>query len=683
MLDEEICEENDNENSFNPYNDIQELKKNRDHNNANTQTIKYSESSTNETDIIKRNYIGEKKSKKVEIQEEKDIDQITELIEKFKNILMRIPCEDGEDAIIYGINSILVNKNKIKSGIILCDDETFLQFIFPKDENNYICFKKKIANISDIFLGKIHGCFKDIAIPIKDDCCLSIDFNDGLEQVDLIFPENSQCELFITGIIFLLRKRLKEGNSYDSDLVSLKRIWREYDPKRNKYLDINQFSQFLKNINFDYKDKTPEQIFTEIDKEANDKIRFKEFISFYELIVTGEEFVEVFQKYSTDEQKKYINIKELIEFYEKEQKQILSPEEAIKIICKFSNKAKKTHQKALVTINEIIKKKKNCLKKIENLQAENSKSDENSDDLSNIINVITNDLFNMKITGQKMNSISENNNTESMLNDYENHTISKSKYLNDEILTDKNIQNNLLEIKQQLKATLQLSFRKFVNLLIDRGNNNIFNKDQTLRNQDMDHPLTDYYVNSSHNTYLKGSQIVGKASIEMYVYVLLNGTRFVDLDTYDGGENNEEPVITHWHFPVGDISFKETLIAIKNNAFIKNEFPVVLSLENHCGEVGQEKMQKYFLEIIGRENIYVIDPVTPPLQYPSPNMLKRKFIIKNKRKRIFGDLMELKNRFEKLRTKNKIQNDSIISTNNSENNNFNNFDTNNDKNILL
>jgi len=139
----------------------------------------------------------------------------------------------------------------------------------------------------------------------------------------------------------------------------------------------------------------------------------------------------------------------------------------------------------------------------------------------------------------------------------------------------------------------------------------------------MDHPITGYFVNSSHNTYLDGNQIIGNTSIAMYPYVLDNGTRFVDLDTFDNREKENEPILTYWHFPVGSIPFKDTLIAIKNSAFQKNDYPVVLSLENHCGDVCKEKMQNYFLSIIGRENLYILDSKTPPLQYPSPNQFKK------------------------------------------------------------
>ncbi|CAL1281932.1 unnamed protein product [Larinioides sclopetarius] len=177
------------------------------------------------------------------------------------------------------------------------------------------------------------------------------------------------------------------------------------------------------------------------------------------------------------------------------------------------------------------------------------------------------------------------------------------------------------------KISGYLSLEGFQQLLLS-PDHDIFNKKHRIIYQDMMQPLTHYYIASSHNTYLISGQLIGDSSIEGYIQALARGCRCLELDTWDGPDG--EPIIFHGYTLTSRIFLRDVLEAIKKYAFRASQYPIILSIENHCTLPYQVKMAEHFTNILG-EYLYT-DPIgEDEEEFPSPETLARKIFIKSKK----------------------------------------------------
>ncbi|KAF6340191.1 phospholipase C zeta 1 [Rhinolophus ferrumequinum] len=192
---------------------------------------------------------------------------------------------------------------------------------------------------------------------------------------------------------------------------------------------------------------------------------------------------------------------------------------------------------------------------------------------------------------------------------------------------------------EEVREARQMSIEGFTRYLCS-SDCQLFNNEYEKVYQDMTHPLNDYFISSSHNTYLISDQLVGPSDIWGYVSALMKGCRCLEIDCWDGSQN--EPVVYHGYTLTSKLLFKTVIQAVHKYAFITSDYPVVLSLENHCSPLQQEVMADNLQFILGDALLSdMLDDF--PDKLPSPEALKFKILVRNKKIGTLAETRERKN----------------------------------------
>ena len=529
---------------------------------------------------------------------------ISEIKTKISNELKNIPEKEALDALIYGIECNRIRLGDKSIGVLSLSDKNQNELYFldkTREKINNI----KIKYISDITFNKTSENLKNYKNQKSDITNNEKEMN--FMQIS-IYKKTYDFEFYNEKDLFLIIKGLILYLNSDNFLMDFNKGEGDYVEENIEMLFDNNnenFNDLLEEKEFQNLAKEigvdPKELLLFVDKNKDGIVTKEEVINYFKVILKDLELKELFEKYATIKNKN-----DNIYTMNSEELKLFFHKEQKEFINDLE-----AHQ-LIILFKSIDKdtKRKMC-KKFQNIFFYN----------------------NFKMDYNKVN------------------------YLMQEL-------NKKLKINNQIKEDiiLELNLKEFSNML-NSSYLSVYDNNKQNSELDTSHNLVDYFINSSHNTYLKGHQLKGLSDPKMYSFAVLDGYRLVELDCYNG--DNDDVIITHGFTLVTKLKLEDVLIELRENSFKNSPYPVILSIENHLDEKHQQilakSLQKYLIDL------YIFPTDIPPETLPTLEELKYKFIVKCGGKRLYENIdIPLKNineEEEKIKLKGAIVKKMIIEDN--------------------
>ncbi|XP_054792998.1 phosphoinositide phospholipase C 6-like [Prosopis cineraria] len=185
-------------------------------------------------------------------------------------------------------------------------------------------------------------------------------------------------------------------------------------------------------------------------------------------------------------------------------------------------------------------------------------------------------------------------------------------------------QNEEIEATEATSSVEGMSLDEFFHfLLLDDFNAPL--KSQV--HHDMNAPLSHYFIYTGHNSYLTGNQLSSDCSDVPIIKSLLDGVRVIELDLWPNS-TRDDVIVVHGRTLTSPVALIQCLKSIKEHAFVKSHYPLIITLEAHLPTDLQAKVAEMVSQIFGEALYY---PETDGIaEFPSPESLKDRILISTK-----------------------------------------------------